>query len=183
MAEEINSLLQEFREELDYFKKARILHTLRTKHRVPLVTLSKELNIKASYLSHYLRLLRLPPMVIDGFYSKSITLTHLFILSRLPSPSVMQEVYEQILTQSLTTYELEQIVREKLYNTKGEGTRIPQEQLKSFIDFMSSQGIDIQIAQTRIRSTVTIKIKGALEVSSKKLTKIITLLRTLTTEE
>lgn len=176
MAEEINSLLDGFRNEADVFKKARILHTLRTIHLVPLISLSRTLGIKPSYLSHYLRILRLPPMVIDGYYGKSVTLSHLFIISRLSTPADMQEVYEQILTQSLSTSELEQIVRERLYNIKSEGIRMPADKISFFKETMKARGIDAIVTQTRVRSTLTLRMKGTLHDSSQKLKQILSLL-------
>ena len=83
MNDSANHLLDSLKEETDIFTKARLIRTLHLEHDVPLHDIAHVLSIKPSFVSHILRLNRLPELIVDGFYSGLISITHLFILARL----------------------------------------------------------------------------------------------------
>ena len=130
MNDEILALLKRIQQQEDPFSKAKLLYSLKKDKQIPLSVISAEIKIKPSYISHILRLLKLPPLIVDGFYSKLVTISHLFILSRLHDEKQMIALYEKILTENLTAFQTEQEVREILYDVKNEGGRLEKKEVE-----------------------------------------------------
>ncbi len=148
--------------ENDPIKKAQLFKKLHDEQDLPYGLLAKELEVSPAYISNYLRLLRLPSLVLDGFYSESISLTHLFILSRIKDEDGVISLYEQVLAHEMSALDLEEAVRNILYATVSEGdpiaTPIKAAILRKFKALIPEA--KVKIIQTRVKSKVVIEVKG-----------------------
>lgn len=159
----VTELLEKLRSEEDVFKVSALLHQLIRDEQVPLVQVSRELGAKPSYISHLMRIKKLPSIIIDGYYSKSVSLSHLFIISRLSNVDDMIKVYEQVLAHSLPTARTEELVREILFHVDSKGERMNREQTQVLKDKFKSRGVDLEVVQTRTKGRVSLEMKGNLE--------------------
>jgi hypothetical protein len=149
-------------EEDDPIQKAQKLKLLHEDHGIAYSYLAQEMEVSPAYISNYLRLLRLPDLVLDGYYTGTISLTHLFILARIKDPEQIVALYEQILSKEMSALDLEEAVRNILYGTKSEGD--PIEKKASAAIERKIKAIDpdaqVKIIQTRVKSKVVIELKG-----------------------
>ncbi len=161
MDEEIEEAINQIKTQTDIFIKAKLLDHLKKKG-VRVTDLAKMLSIKPSYICHILRLNLLPETLVDGYYSKLISLSHLFIISRIKDKNKAVEVYEKILVGSLTVGQTEELVREAIHNVTSEGNLLDKSEKKEFIERLASNNPDLKvnISQTRIRGRLMIEIKG-----------------------
>jgi len=167
------NLYEDFKSESDHFKKSSILHKLSKELDIKLSEISKNINLSPSYISHIMRLKKLPDLIVDGYYSNLISITHLYIISRLSKHQEMIEVYEEVLTKNLTTIDTEYIVRQKLYGIKEEGSFMLDEEKKQISDKLKNLlGGEIKIIQSRIKSKLLLEIKGNLKETTEKLKKL-----------
>jgi len=159
--------------EENFINKAKSLKKLVESSGLKKKEVAKKLGLKPSYLSHILRLNRLPEMVIDGYYSDLITISHLFVLSRLKERQQLTEIYEKVLAGNLTVKETEEKVREALYQikTKGSYLKDKEELIKRFKEKFPE--ITIKIIQTRIKGKIIFEVKGDLGKSSKVIKKLV----------
>ena len=172
--QEINELYYEFNNEKDHFKKSNLLHKLTKEHNLKLVEISKNINLSPSYISHIMRLKKLPELIIDGYYSNQISITHLYIISRLLEVKDMIQIYEKVLTNNLTTLETDDLVRQKLYGVKSEGTYLLDTDKSIIIEKLNNiLAGKIKIIQTRVKSKIIIELKGSLKETSDKIKKLI----------
>jgi transcriptional regulator with XRE-family HTH domain len=162
----------------DIFEKARLLKFLKEKD-LRLTDIANELKMKPSYVSHFLRLNKLPDIVVDGYYAKLVSASHLFIIARLKDYKSMVSVYEKILSESLTSTATEILVREELYQTKTEGERIKKDDIERMERLLQRALGDIKLdhIQTRIHSKLTITTKGSLEHTTNVIKKLYYLLK------
>lgn len=172
--DQIEKIISQIKSETDFFNKARFLDFLRRKKDVPLKTIAAKLNLKAPYICQIMRLIRIPDIIVDGYYSKSITISHLFIIARLKDKDQMLKLYEDILTNNLTTIQVENRVREQLYGIKTTNNRLSQEDKKTISDNIKKghKEIAVNIIQTRIKSKIIIELKTDLEKASNLLKKL-----------
>jgi len=159
-------LAQQAKLEKDPFAKARLILSLIHDHNWQIKDVAKALSYKPSYICHFLRLNRLPELIIDGFYSKNLTLSHLFIISRIKDKALMIEAYEKILAKSLTVLQTEELVREMLYHIKTEGEGLSREEKENYENKLPKD-INLKIIQTRIKSKIIFEIKGSLAKTTK----------------
>lgn len=141
---------------------------------IRVVQIANELDMSSSYVSHLRRLKKLPPLIINGYYDKTISLSHLFILSRLATQSEMTFVYEEILTQSFSASQTERRVFELTSGKKVSGKKLAKEW---FIDLENkirtiSPSITVSTIQTRRRGEILISFNGSLEQTSAVFQKI-----------
>src|SRR5690349_2232933 len=122
--DDIQQTLEQIRQTDDFFQKAKLIAYLQKEKKVHTKTLSEQLEMKEAYVCHINRLNKLPDLVIDGYYSKLISVSHLFIIARLKDPGQMLEVYEKVLGSGLTVLKTEELVREHLYDVKSEGEHL-----------------------------------------------------------
>ena len=162
----VTELLNKLRVEEDVFKVSSILHQLIREEQMPLVQVSRELGAKPSYISHLLRIKKLPSIVIDGYYSKTVSLSHLFIISRLTSVDDMIKVYEQVLSGNLPTAKTEELVRELLFHVDSKGERVNKNRVESIKTKFKEKGIDFEVVQTRTKGRIVLEMKGNLERTS-----------------
>lgn len=178
MDQEIDSVFTQINDSQDYFQKAKLILFLKRDKGVRVNEISKKIRLKPSYISHILRLNHLPELVKDGYYSKFISISHLFIVSRLKTDKQMIEVYEKILSENLSTQQTESMVREILYQLKDRGEYLSHEERSEFSkNYNGTDAIRTQIIQSRLRGKLIIEIKGNLEKTSEELRKIMDLLR------
>ncbi len=170
-------MFEKIKSETDLFKKAKLILSLRKEKQIPLVDIAKALDLTPSYLSHILRLNKLPELIVDGYYSQQISISQLFIISRLKDVNDMFEVYESVLVNNLTALQTQDLVREKLYKIKNEGEHIPKEKIDEFIKSLSKNGsTKVNIIQTRIRGKLVIEIKGSLSETTQELKRLMKLI-------
>jgi len=104
MNDQVNSIIEQIKKEEDIFTKAKLIKFLRKKKDIPLKDIARKLQLTSSYVCHILRLNNLPEIIVDGYYSKQITISHLFILSRVKDKNKLISIYEKVLTDSLTVF-------------------------------------------------------------------------------
>ena len=172
--QEIEKYINQFKEETDFFSKAKILYFLNKKQDLRIIDLSKKTGLKPSYICHLLRLNTLPEIIIDGYYGKMISVSHLFVLSRLKTKEEMIRVYEKVLEKNLTISETEDLVRQSLYQIKNQGRYLSSDEKKQLMNKIKDFGknISVKIIQTRIKSKLIIEIKGNLKETNEFLRKI-----------
>jgi len=175
MNQEIADLITSIKEETDVFSKASEIANLLKEKNLKIIDLAKELGLTSSYICHLLRLNKLPEIIIDSYYSKSINISHLFILSRINNKEKMLDAFEEILKKSLTVIQTEELVREYLYGIKTKGNhlriKVKEEMTKNFLEKYPET--KIKIIQTRVKGKIIIEIKGDLTKTSKAIINII----------
>ena len=164
MQNDIERIYDQIKGESDIFNKARLLLFLRKEKDIPLKTIGQKLGFKPSFLCHLLRLNRIPDIISDGYYSNLITISHLFILSRIKDTNKMIGLYEKILSDSPSVNDTQQLVREAIYGiktTQGYLSNKEKEELTQRIQ-KNRKDIKVNIIQTRIKSKLIIEITGDL---------------------
>ncbi len=180
MIQDVTSLLKSIKEDKDIFQKSRLLEYLIKENKLRIIDLANKIGYKSSYICHLLRLKKIPEAIVDGYYSKSISSSHIFILSRLNNQKQMLELYEKILSGGYTVSQTESEVRNYLYQVKSIGKYINKENLEKLTQKIKERypELNIKIIQTRIKGKVILEIKGDLEASSKVLKNVLTKLIT-----
>ena len=170
MTQEIDKI----KKESDIFFKAKLIASFLKEKNFRIIDLAKELQLTSSYICHLLRLNKLPEIIVDSYYSKSINISHLFILSRINNQEKMLDAFEEILKQSLTVIATEELVREYLYGIKTKGSHLRQKTKEEMIKKFSEKYPDakIKITQTRVMGKIIIEIKGDLTKTSKAISEI-----------
>jgi len=160
-----DELIEQIQNERDYFTKAKLLQYIIYDKQLRIIDLSKRLKIKPSYICHLLRLNKLSPMIVDGYYSKLISISHLFMISRLKTKDDMMKVYEKVLSQNLTVLQTEAEVREILYQIKTTGISIDKKEQKKIESIIShdNKNIKVCLIQTRVKAKIIVEIKGNLQ--------------------
>lgn len=172
MSEELEALLKRIQDEGDPFAKAKLINSIKRNKQVTLREVSTKLRIKPSYVSHILRLLKLPSLIIDGYYSQLATLSHLFILSRLPNEKVMISLYEKVLSDSLTSLQTEELVREILYGVRGDGIKLGKKEIEDFVTAMNAEDKKVKIIQSRTKGKFILEIDGDVVKTTQELRKL-----------
>lgn len=167
---EIDQIIDSIKKESDIMQKVRLLTNLIKTKDIKVKDVAEKLGVKSSYVCHLLRLIRLPDTIIDGYYSDNISLSHLFVISRVKDTGKMVEVYEKVLTESLTVKKTEELVRDILYGVKTQGDYISPEEKENFIQKMKAlkKNLNLGIIQTRTKIKIILEIKGDLEDTSQE---------------
>lgn len=175
MIQDITPLINQIKSENDIFQKYRLIDYLIREKNLRVIDLAHKIGYKSSYICHLLRLKKIPDVVIDGYYSKSISSSHIYVLSRLNDSKQMIDLYEKILGENYTVKQTENAVRELLYQVKSIGKYINKENIEKLTQKIKEEypELNIKIIQTRIKGKVILEIKGDLEKSSKILKKIL----------
>jgi hypothetical protein len=174
MKEETIKIVEQMKKETDVFAKAKLILHLKEKSEMRTIDLAKALEVQPSYICHLLRLNRIPEIVLDGYYSSLITLSHLFVISRIKDKKKVIEAYERILSNSLSVLQTEEMVRDILYSVKPGGGRITEDEREKFIKRVTDKDnrLKIGIIQTRIKGRITVEIKGNFKETSAALREI-----------
>ncbi len=154
--------------ENDPFKKAEMLSKLHREDDIKVKDIAKDLSVSPSYVCNYQRLLRIPFLIRDGYYSEMISTTHLFVIARLASEEDMISVYEETLEKALPTQLTEELVRTRLHGIKGKGEYLSHDHIQEITEAIQSihDDMHVKIVQTRLRAKVIIETKGNLEETS-----------------
>lgn len=157
----------------DPFEKARAMKDSIYEVPVSLISLASHLGVSPTYISNYLRLLRVPAIVRDGYYGQLISLSHLFIIARVKDEADMIRLYERVLEQNLPTSKTEELVRDALHSIKSEGDHLSYDRQEAIIHSLKkiSPALEVKIIQTRIRAKITISVKASLTKTTEVLNK------------
>jgi len=179
-----DALITQIQSEQDYFTKAKLLQYIIYDKQLRIIDLSKRLKIKPSYICHLLRLNKLDPMIVDGYYSKLISISHLFMISRLKTKENMMVVYEKVLSQNLTVLQTEEEVREILYKIKTIGLCIDKREQKKIESLLSdhSKNVKAHLIQTRVKAKITIEMKGSLSETTENIRSFISKIEPIKTK-
>ncbi len=171
----VDQYFDQIKAEKDFFTKAKMLQHLKKEKNIRIIDLSKKIGIKPSFICHILRLNRIPEIVIDGYYAKQISISHLFIVSRLKDKKQIAALYEKILSENLTVARTEETVREIIHKIKTTGQYLTNEEILRCIDSLKAKykNISAKIIQTRIKSKFVIEIKGSLQEGTAVLKQIL----------
>lgn len=172
MSEE-STLIHQLKNEKNPITLGRILFHLHKKEGIKINDLAQIINKKPAALAHLIRLNKLPEVIIDGFLSQTVSLSHLYVISRLENEDEMIEIYEKVLARNLTVAETESLVREKKHQVKTEGQYIDKNYLEKVKKIIEQEGIEIKIIQSRLRSRIIMTVKGSLRETSMKVKKIL----------
>lgn len=160
--------------EQDPVRKAQRLKRLRDDYDVTYSHIAQKLSVSPTYISNYLRLLRLPDLILDGYYAGNISLTHLCILARVKDQVQVVNLYEQVLARNMSALDLEEAVRNILYATVSEGESLApsvkaalEKKIKKY-----EEDAMVKIIQTRIKAKLIIELKGNRTKTSDFLTRI-----------
>jgi len=175
MIQDITSLLNQIKVDKDIFQKSRLLEYIIKEKKLRIIDLANKIGYKSSYICHLLRLKKIPDVVVDGYYSKSISSSHIYVLSRLNDKKQMIDLYEKILGENYTVKQTESAVREYLYQVKSVGKYINKESVEKLTQKIKQKypELNIKIIQTRIKGKVILEVKGDLGISTKTLKSIL----------
>lgn len=171
MSSNIEEKFEQIEKETDVFTQSKLLSQLIRDEDVLIKDIASRLEKKSSYICHLLRLRRIPEILIDGYYSSQISLSHLFVLSRLKDSEKMIEAYEKILAESLSVYKTEELVREMLFGISTEGERILHEEKENFIAKLKAKfkKLTVYFVQTQVKGKLILEFKGNLTETTKLL--------------
>lgn len=164
MPPDVVSVIEQIKKEENFITKAKLLRFLTVDKQVKIKDIAPLLSMKESYVCHILRLNKLSDMMVDGYYSKLISISHLFIISRLHTPEDMMSAYEAVLSNSMTVSQTEELVREMLYKTKTVGEHAGKDEIKGWQEKIGLlyPGAQFKLVQTRVKSKCVIELKGSL---------------------
>lgn len=171
---DITAYIHALRFQKDPIKKARQIKELHEKFDLSYSVIAQQMSVSPTYISNYLRLLKLPKLVIDGYYSRSLSLTHYFILSRLHNESDIISLYEETLANNYSALELEEKVRIKLHNIESHGVGVGKEVVAKIVEKFAKHHVDakVKVVQTRITTKIVVQLKGDKDKTSLFLRKI-----------
>lgn len=165
--ETVEQIINKIKNETDVFSKARLIGYLLKERDVKVIDLSKKLGINSSYVCHLNRLNKLPDIIIDAYYSKLISVSHLFLLSRISDFKKMVSIYEEILAKNLSIQDTENVMREYLYGVKNRGSYVKdKEKLQKKLEDKYTD-TRATITQTRVYGKLTLQFKGNLEKTTR----------------
>lgn len=154
--------------EKDAIKRAKIIYYLHHDREVTLKEISTHLQVHSSYISHYLRLLQLPSIVLDGYYAKQVSSAHLFILSRLKKEEDIINAYRTILSNNLTSAQTEELIREIKFTVSTTEKSLSKNEKDEIIEDLEKEfpGIEVHITQSRVKGKIVLELKGETEKTS-----------------
>lgn len=162
MDQDFPEYIDQIKNTTDYFAKAKLITFLVRQKKMKVKDLAASLSMKPSYLCHIMRLSKLSEIIMDGYYSQLISMSHLFVISLLQSEEDIMEVYEMVLRDSLTVLQTEELVRTKLHGVSSEGEYIQDTTLDRVRAKLKEVfKAETKIVQTRIKTKVIIEWKGS----------------------
>lgn len=168
MEQDILDYIEQIKQETDYFGKSKLVNFLIHQKNIKVKDLASALGMKPSYLCHIMRLNKLSEIIMDGYYSKLITMSHLFVLSLLKSQEDIMNVYEVVLRDGLTVLHTEELVREKLHGITSGGEYIDKLKIQNAkLKLKEDYGAETKVVQTRIKTKIIIEWKGSREARKK----------------
>lgn len=110
------------RRDLDFLEEAQALRTLMDTYRFSQEEAAKKLGKSQSAVANKLRILKLPPDLLDKLRQEGLTERHARALLRLPSPEQQREAAEEVIRQKLTVAKTEALVEALLSRQQTEQT-------------------------------------------------------------
>ncbi|KXK07274.1 MAG: hypothetical protein UZ21_OP11001001135 [Microgenomates bacterium OLB22] len=155
-------LLKKITGEVDPIEKARLIQEAVLKYNVPKAKIADLLRVSRPYVSSLLRLLRLPELVIDGYYSGVITLSHLFVIGRLGDHDSMISLYEEILTNNVSSVDVDNLIRQRKHSVGSYPDRTDEKVKKALEEFFHAIDAEasITLIQTRIKGKLIVELRG-----------------------
>ena len=175
-------ILGQIETERDPIKQARLIKYAQNEDLASLHDISLLLKKHPTFISHLVRTVKLPDLVLDGYYAHTISLAHLIVLSRLEQIEDIIKAYKEILAHNLSSMQTEILVRELKYHVKDSTLLLTKQQLDTIRKGFKEkypQG-KIQIMQSKIKGKIVIEFMGE---SSSTTTSILTLLKELIEDE
>lgn len=172
---DLDAYISRIQREDDIFAKAQLFHILIDEYGVPIKEIARHLKLSSSYVCNIIRILKLPDLVRDGYYSGLVSPTHLFIIARLKNETDIINMYELVLQQNFSTNALEEQVRSVLYNISSDGEHIPlpiKNKLEHALEAIDPS-VRVKVIQSRIRAKIIIEMDGGLKHTSPIIEKIV----------
>ena len=171
MSFDVEQAIEQIKKEENVINKAKLLRFLTVDKQMRVKDIAVRIGMKESYICHILRLNKLTDMIVDGYYSKMISISHLFIISRLHSEKDIMNAYEKVLAENLSVGQTEELVREMLYNTKTVGEHLPQAEIKQVANALheADNQITLKVIQTRVKGKIILEVRGNLSETSLRL--------------
>lgn len=164
MEQDVLDYIEQIKRESDYFGKTKLINFLIHQKHIKVKDLAVALALKPSYLCHIMRLNKLSEIIMDGYYSKLISMSHLFVLSLLHSQEDIMNVYEIVLRDGLTVLQTEELVREKLHGIRAGGSYVEESKIQNLKSKLKEDfGADTKVTQTRLKTKLLIEWKGSRE--------------------
>ena len=162
MEQDIAEYVEQIKRESDYFGKTKLINFLVHQKNIRVKDLAAALGMKPSYLCHIMRLSKLSEIIMDGYYSKLISMSHLFVISLLQSQTDIMDIYEIVLRDSLTVLQTEELVRKKLHGVSSEGEYIQEEKIQNLKSKLNERyNAETKVTQTRRKTKILIEWKGS----------------------
>jgi len=156
------SLFEKLTNEADILRKAALVLELRKDFEIQVKEIAQTINKHPSYVSHLLRLQKIPQIVVDGYYGHLISATHLMLLSRLDDEASIIELYQEVLKKSLTVAQTDAAVRTLRYDVTDDGADIDTEALTRIQTELSEElGAKVTVLQTRVRTKIVLEVRGS----------------------
>lgn len=159
MSELIQQLFLLLSTETDPVKQSEYIVQLR-RQGVANTEIARRMEKTPSQVSHIARINKLPEMVLDAYYSRMLSVTHLYILSRLHFESHMKSIFEQVMAKDLSTQETDRLVREKMHDVTDAGEYLDPDMIRAHIAMMQVRGLQVKVIQTRTRVKYVVEAKG-----------------------
>lgn len=162
MEQDVIDYIEQIKRESDYFGKTKLINFLIHQKNIRVKDLAVALGLKASYLCHIMRLNKLSEIIMDGYYSKLISLSHLFVISLLQSQTDIMDIYETVLRDNLTVLQTEELVRGKLHGVSSEGEYIQESKIHNLeLRIKEVFKAQTKMTQTRTKTKILIEWKGS----------------------
>lgn len=175
MLEEHRAVIEQIKNTPDYFQKAKLIAYLMRDHKVRIKDIAEMLNMTQSYVCHIIRLNKLPELITDGYYSKLITISHLFVLSLLKSEEAMITLYEEILRDSLSVKATEERIRNMVHNVSSEGDYVDKHHIQESTQVvMDKYSAKVKLIQTRIKTKLILEWTGSRKDRHAKVKELLT---------
>jgi len=171
-------LLSKLKLEDDIIRKARLIELLYRDKALSFKEISANIGRHPSYISHIIRLLKIPQLVVDGYYSGSVSATHLLIISRLQNEQQIIEAYEEILKNDLTAGQAEMLIRQLKFDVNSDDHLTSPKQLNLKAKKLQNQLEGrVRILQSRVRAKIIIEHRGTTLETTEFIDKIVDALR------
>ena len=155
-------VILQIKQSTDYFTKAKLIEFLVHQKHVKIKDLAAALGMKQSYLCHIMRLTKISEIIMDGYYAKLISISHLFVLSLLPSTDDMMKLYEEVLRDNLTVLQTEERARAIRYGISAEGEYIPEAEIRNLkSEIKTKYSAEAKLIQTRVKTKLLLTWQGS----------------------
>lgn len=162
MEQDIIEYIEQIKKETDYFGKTKLINFLIHQKHLKVKDLAAALGLKPSYLCHIMRLNKLSEIIMDGYYSKLISMSHLFVISLLKTETDLMDIYEIVLRDNLTVLQTEELVRGKLHGVSSEGEYVQENKIQDLQSKIKGNfKADTKVTQTRTKTKLLIEWKGS----------------------